>query len=120
MDLIKIEPNTDGDIQPTFILAEVQDEQNCFTVMKTESLVSVFLILLLLPHGTRRKYLVIVLTEDMTFVIVEKGSLCHFFVIVEQIHIFSSLMNEYKFLYSYILHSLPLKCLTFFHMLIYI
>jgi hypothetical protein len=78
MDLIKIEPNTDGDIQPTFILAEVQDEQNCFTVMKTESLVSVFLILLLLPRGTRSKYLVIVLTEDMTFVIVKKGSLCHF------------------------------------------
>jgi hypothetical protein len=48
MDLIKIEPNTDGDIQPTFILAEVQEEQNCFTVMKTEGLVSVLILLLLL------------------------------------------------------------------------
>lgn len=93
MDLIKIEPNTDGEIQPTFILAEVQDEQNCFTVMKTEGLVSVFLILLLLPHGTRSKYLVIVLTGVMTFVIVEKGSLSLFFN-VEQIHIFF-LMNEW-------------------------
>jgi len=35
------------------------------------------------------------------------------FVILEQIHIFSSLMNEYKFLYSYILHTFLLKCLTF-------
>jgi hypothetical protein len=79
MDLIKIEPNTDGEIQPTFILTEVKDEQNCFTVLKTEGLVSVFQILLPLPHGTRSIYLVIVLTEIMSFVTVEEESLCHFF-----------------------------------------
>jgi hypothetical protein len=79
MDLIKIEPNTDGEIQPTFILTEVKDEQNCFTVLKTEGLVSVFHILLLLPNGTSSIHLVIVLTEMMTFIIVDEESLCHFF-----------------------------------------
>jgi hypothetical protein len=53
MDLIKIEPNTDGEIQPTFVLTEVKDEQNCFTILKTEGLVSVFQILSQLPHGIR-------------------------------------------------------------------
>jgi hypothetical protein len=35
-----MEPNTDGEIQPTFFLCDVKEEQNCLTVMRTEGLVS--------------------------------------------------------------------------------
>jgi hypothetical protein len=40
MDLIKMEPNTDGEIQPTFFVSDVKEEQNCLTLLKTEGLVS--------------------------------------------------------------------------------
>jgi hypothetical protein len=40
MDLIKVEPNTDGEIQPTFFVSDVKEEQNCVTLLKTEGLVS--------------------------------------------------------------------------------
>lgn len=35
-----MEPNTDGEIQPTFFVNDVKEEQNCLTLLKTEGLVS--------------------------------------------------------------------------------
>jgi hypothetical protein len=35
-----MEPNTDGEIQPTFLVSDVKEEQNCLTLLKTEGLVS--------------------------------------------------------------------------------
>jgi hypothetical protein len=40
MEFIKVEPNTDGEIQPTFFLSEVKEEDNCLTVMRAEGVVS--------------------------------------------------------------------------------
>jgi hypothetical protein len=40
MDLIKMEPNTDGEIQPTYFVSDVKEDQNCLTLLKTEGLVS--------------------------------------------------------------------------------
>jgi hypothetical protein len=40
MDLIKMEPNTDGEIQPMFYVTDVKEDQNCLTLLKTEGLVS--------------------------------------------------------------------------------
>ncbi|XP_023712064.1 uncharacterized protein LOC111866924 [Cryptotermes secundus] len=44
MDLIKMEPNTDGEIQPTFFVSDVKEEQNCLTLLKAEGLHSMQLI----------------------------------------------------------------------------
>ncbi|KDR14043.1 hypothetical protein L798_11956 [Zootermopsis nevadensis] len=36
MEFIKVEPNTDGEIQPTFFLSDVKEEQDCLALMSTE------------------------------------------------------------------------------------
>lgn len=40
MEFIKVEPNTDGEIQPTFFLSDVKEEQDCLALMSTEGVVS--------------------------------------------------------------------------------